>query len=265
MGVALVNARLFDQTQQLLKETEQRNAELAVINAIQEGMSRSLDFRAIIDLVGAKLADQFGTGDISKDDFPQIPTQSPHVIVGSANDVFYSVTERGFGHAVAVITIGVASCVLAYSGIESVIQTAGLVQSWRDISKAYWFLALTVGVVTPLISAGFKATMPKGANLDPDPEGENEIILGIDESGNYYIDGRGVAKDALEDQLRAKYTNREKDKILYLKADNQLAYGSVQAAIEIARTAGVRVIAAVTDRDGGLFAAEAAKDKKEGK
>jgi hypothetical protein len=34
-----------------------------------------------------------------------------------------------------------------------VIQTAGLVQSWRDISKAYWFLALTVGIVTPLISA----------------------------------------------------------------------------------------------------------------
>jgi len=43
--------------------------------------------------------------------------------------------------------------VLAYSGIESVIQTAGLVESWRDISKAYWFLALTVGIVTPLISA----------------------------------------------------------------------------------------------------------------
>jgi biopolymer transport protein ExbD len=118
-------------------------------------------------------------------------------------------------------------------------------------------------IVTPLISAGFKATMPKGANLDPDPEGENEVILGVDESGNYYIDGRAVAKGALEDQLKAKYATREKDKILYLKADNQLAYGSVQEAIEIARTAGVRVIAAVTDRDGGLFAAD--KAKKEGK
>ena len=44
-------------------------------------------------------------------------------------------------------------CILAYSGIESVIQTAGLVRDWQDIRKAYWFLALTVGVVTPLISA----------------------------------------------------------------------------------------------------------------
>ena len=79
--------------------------------------------------------------------------QSAGIMVGSATEVFQSITDGGAAHAVAVITIGVASCVLAYSGIESVIQTAGLVASWRDISKAYWFLALTVGVVTPVISA----------------------------------------------------------------------------------------------------------------
>jgi amino acid transporter len=82
-----------------------------------------------------------------------IHPQSPEIVLGSATDVFRSVSEGGLPHAVAVITIGVASCVLAYSGIESVIQTAGLVQSWRDIAKAYWFLALTVGIVTPAISA----------------------------------------------------------------------------------------------------------------
>jgi len=65
MGVALENARLFDETQRLLKETEQRAAELAVINSIQEGMAAELDFQAIIDLVGEKLEAVFGTGDIS--------------------------------------------------------------------------------------------------------------------------------------------------------------------------------------------------------
>jgi biopolymer transport protein ExbD len=119
-------------------------------------------------------------------------------------------------------------------------------------------------IVTPLISAGFKATMPKGANLDPDPEGENEVILGIDDMGSYFIDGRPVQPSALEDQLRARYENRTEDKILYLKADNQLAYGKVQEAIETARTAGVRVVAAVTDRQAGLLQGFAG-DKKEGK
>jgi signal transduction histidine kinase/DNA-binding response OmpR family regulator/GTP-sensing pleiotropic transcriptional regulator CodY len=65
MGVALENARLFDETQRLLKETEARNAELAVINRIQEGMSAKLEFQAIVDLVGDELRAVFGTGDIA--------------------------------------------------------------------------------------------------------------------------------------------------------------------------------------------------------
>src|SRR6202035_2827607 len=64
MGVALENARLFDETQHLLKETEQRAAELAVINRIQEGMAAELDFQAIVDLVGDKLREVFQTSDI---------------------------------------------------------------------------------------------------------------------------------------------------------------------------------------------------------
>jgi amino acid transporter len=79
--------------------------------------------------------------------------RSPQEILGSARDVVQNVATGGIPHVIALVTIGVASCVLAYSGIESVIQTAGLVQSWRDISKAYWFLALTVGIVTPVVSA----------------------------------------------------------------------------------------------------------------
>ena len=64
MSVALENARLFDETQRLLKETEQRAAELAVINSIQEGMAAELDFQAIVDIVGDKLREVFHTGDI---------------------------------------------------------------------------------------------------------------------------------------------------------------------------------------------------------
>jgi len=51
------------------------------------------------------------------------------------------------------VVIGVSSCILAYSGVESVVQTAGLTRSWHDIRKAYLFLGVTVGIVTPLVSA----------------------------------------------------------------------------------------------------------------
>ena len=65
LGVALENARLFGETQRLLKETEQRNAELAVINSIQQGMAGSLDFRGIVELVGDKLRTVFGSDNLS--------------------------------------------------------------------------------------------------------------------------------------------------------------------------------------------------------
>jgi biopolymer transport protein TolR len=117
-------------------------------------------------------------------------------------------------------------------------------------------------IVTPLLAAGFKATLPKGKNLDARPEGENEVVLGIDESGRYFLNGRGVPEGTLEDQLRAIFSARTEDKILYFKADNQLKYGRIQEAVESARKSGVRVMASITEPvNSGLFV-ETEKEKK---
>ena len=61
MSVALENARLFDETNRLLKETEQRTAELAVINSVQEGLVREMNIQAIYDLVGTRICELFDT------------------------------------------------------------------------------------------------------------------------------------------------------------------------------------------------------------
>jgi biopolymer transport protein TolR len=109
-------------------------------------------------------------------------------------------------------------------------------------------------IVTPLIAAGFKATLPKGKNLDSRPEGENEVVLGIDEFGRYFLNGRPLPDGTLEDQLRGIYQARTEDKILYFKADNKLKYAKIDEAVETARRAGVRVMAAITEpKNTGLF------------
>jgi transcriptional regulator with GAF, ATPase, and Fis domain len=64
IGVALENARLFDETQRLLRETEQRTTELAAINSIQQGIAAQLDFAGIIDLVGDSLRASLGVENI---------------------------------------------------------------------------------------------------------------------------------------------------------------------------------------------------------
>jgi GAF domain-containing protein/CheY-like chemotaxis protein len=64
MGVALQNARLFKETKRLLAETEQRNAELAIVNEIGDALAKQLDFDAVIEQVGERMTAMFETRDM---------------------------------------------------------------------------------------------------------------------------------------------------------------------------------------------------------
>src|SRR5437660_12711768 len=53
-------------------------------------------------------------------------------------------------------------------------------------------------IVTPAITAGFQATIPRAKNPDAREEGEGEVRLGIDRDGKFYLD--------LTDPRTGKYT-----------------------------------------------------------
>ena len=59
LAVALENARLIDTTKRLLAETDERAAELAIINGVQQGLAAQIDMQAMYDLVGDKLREVF--------------------------------------------------------------------------------------------------------------------------------------------------------------------------------------------------------------
>lgn len=106
-------------------------------------------------------------------------------------------------------------------------------------------------ITAPLIASGFQAQMPAGINLIKAEEQNDDVVLGIDRQGNYYINTRPYAKDQVEATLAEIFAARTKDKILYLKADNQLRMETIQEAVDIARKAGVRVLSAVTEQQLG--------------
>jgi len=117
-------------------------------------------------------------------------------------------------------------------------------------------------IVTPAITAGFQATVPRADNPTAREEEPGEIRLGIDVNGRFYIDVTGadgttytgmrlVPDDELEAQLRALYASRSTDKILFLKADENLEFARIQEAIELARKAGVRVVGTITEQKRG--------------
>jgi len=82
----------------------------------------------------------------------EAPSSSWSLIGQSYSGAVGEMTGRGFFGGYTFLIICISSCILAYSGIESVVQTAGLTKSWKDTGKAYIFLAVTTGIFTPLLS-----------------------------------------------------------------------------------------------------------------
>jgi amino acid transporter len=82
----------------------------------------------------------------------QMDGNSINLLGQSVSSFASDFTGGNIFHSYSNLIIGIGSCILAYSGIESVLQTASLTKSWKDIHKAYLFLAFTVGIVTPLVA-----------------------------------------------------------------------------------------------------------------
>jgi biopolymer transport protein ExbD len=92
--------------------------------------------------------------------------------------------------------------------------------------------------------------------VDQRPEGDDEITLGLDVVGAYFLNGEAMPKEQVEAKMTEMYAARTEDKILFFKADAGLKYSVVQEAVEVARRSGARVLVAITDRSGGLMQEE---------
>jgi len=106
-------------------------------------------------------------------------------------------------------------------------------------------------VVTPALAAGFQAIPPAGINLKAHPEEDSDQVLGIDKDGAFYLNKRPIANDSLAVIIKRIYDVRTVDKILYIKADKDLAYSKVLDAMDIVSRNGVRVVGAVSDQIPG--------------
>ena len=106
-------------------------------------------------------------------------------------------------------------------------------------------------ITAPLIASGFVAQLPEGINIIKANEDPDDVVLGIDYQGNYFLNTKRISSDAVQGALNAIYAARTKDKILYLKADRRLKMEKIQLAIAMARKAGVRVVSAVTEQTVG--------------
>lgn len=112
-------------------------------------------------------------------------------------------------------------------------------------------------LVVPAISAGFTAIPPQGVNLKPHPEEETDQVLGIDESGQYYLNRTPIPNAELGQRLREIFETRTTDRLLYVKAHKEIEYSKVLDALDIAAKNEVRVAGMITEQRPGTVSAVA--------
>lgn len=108
-------------------------------------------------------------------------------------------------------------------------------------------------LVIPTITAGFQAVPPSGQNLKPHPEEDTDQVLGIDASGQYYLNKQPIEKSSLGARIKAIYESRTEDRLLYIKAHRELPYEQVLDAVDIAAKNGVSVAGMITEQVPGTI------------
>ena len=99
-------------------------------------------------------------------------------------------------------------------------------------------------IAQPLLQKTMDVQLPKEEKSETPAQNLAQIILQVDAAGNYKINTVAVPKAGLQQKLTEIYANRPQ-KIIFVKADPDVVYQDVIAAMDAARGAGVKVIGAV--------------------
>ncbi len=122
-------------------------------------------------------------------------------------------------------------------------------------------------VVTPAIAAGFQAKLPQGAHLKQRETKEDRTVLGIDAGGAFYLNkklvpgcsaaqqaspaGKAACQQQLLVLLQQDYAKHPADHVLFLRADQSLAFQHVMDAMALAKKSGAAMVAAVSEQTPG--------------
>ena len=114
-------------------------------------------------------------------------------------------------------------------------------------------LLIIMMIVAPLLQQGVSLKLPTAGNSAEKPETQDQTVLAIDASKRYYVNAKEVAKNDMQRRV-AEILESKSQKIVIIKADDDVEYGAVMEAMDSLRAAGIEDMGLITDpkqRPGG--------------
>jgi len=108
-------------------------------------------------------------------------------------------------------------------------------------------LLIIMMLVAPMLQQGVSVKLPTATNTVDKPEVQGQTVIAIAKDKGIYLN----AKQIQEGELATKVTElleNSKDKVVLIKADEEVEYGAVMGAMDQLRQAGIEDIGLITER-----------------
>ncbi len=117
-------------------------------------------------------------------------------------------------------------------------------------------LLIIMMIVAPLLQQGVSVKLPVATNTTEKPDTQEQTVLAIDSNRRLYLNAVPVLKDDLQRRVTEILENK-KDRIVIIKADEDVEYSAVMDAMDALRASGIEDMGLITDpRRGGSTAAK---------
>ena len=111
-------------------------------------------------------------------------------------------------------------------------------------------LLIIMMIVAPLLQQGVSVKLPQATNTNEKPDTQDQTVLAIDSQKRLYLNAVPVQKDDLRRRVEEVLENK-KDKIVIIKADQDVEYGAVMDAMDQLRASGIEDMGLITDPRSG--------------
>ena len=108
-------------------------------------------------------------------------------------------------------------------------------------------LLIIMMLVAPMLQQGVAVRLPTATNTVDKPETQEQTVLAISKDKSFYLNAKPVTEGEMTTRLNEILENK-KEKIVLIKADEEVEYSAVMLAMDQLRNAGIEDIGLITER-----------------